>query len=103
MSNNGSLRYRDDSLLPNDHVRIIVPDNQYVHNHIGIVKQLTNYGAIISWNGGSGEFRLFNHEMVKVSQLYTGNVCQRCQSINVVRAGTCLLCRDCGDTSGGCG
>lgn len=96
MSNNGSL-------MLNDHVRMIVPDNQRVYNKIGIVKCLTDYGAIVSWSGGSGEFRLFNHEMQKVSQLYSGNICNKCGSINVVRAGTCLLCRDCGDTSGGCG
>ena len=32
----------------------------------------------------------------------TGDICATCGGANLVRAGTCLLCRDCGDTSGGC-
>lgn len=35
-------------------------------------------------------------------QVATGDSCASCGSFNMVRAGTCLLCRDCGDTSGGC-
>lgn len=33
----------------------------------------------------------------------TGDCCRVCGSTNLTRAGACLLCRDCGDTSGGCG
>lgn len=33
----------------------------------------------------------------------TGDCCQVCGSTNLTRAGVCLLCRDCGSTSGGCG
>lgn len=32
----------------------------------------------------------------------SGEFCQSCGSPNMVRAGTCMLCRDCGDSSGGC-
>lgn len=31
-----------------------------------------------------------------------GEFCADCGSPNVTRAGTCMLCRDCGSTSGGC-
>lgn len=31
-----------------------------------------------------------------------GDLCQDCGSANLQRAGTCLLCADCGSTSGGC-
>jgi len=31
-----------------------------------------------------------------------GEFCASCGSPNMVRAGTCLLCHDCGSTSGGC-
>lgn len=31
-----------------------------------------------------------------------GERCDECGSYNVSRAGTCLLCQDCGSTSGGC-
>ena len=33
----------------------------------------------------------------------TGDCCAACGSANMARAGTCLRCNDCGDTSGGCG
>jgi hypothetical protein len=33
---------------------------------------------------------------------FTGNACDRCGSVRMVRAGTCERCLDCGDTSGGC-
>lgn len=82
-------------------VRMILPENPLVNNHVGTIKELTNYGAIVSWNGGSGQFRLLTSEMQPSKP--TGNVCARCGSTNQVRAGTCLLCLDCGDTSGGCG
>lgn len=83
-----------------DNVRMVLPDNLRVHNHIARVESVTDWGAHVTWNGGSGRFRLFFSEMQPVTS--TGNVCTKCGSINVVRAGTCLLCRDCGDTSGGC-
>lgn len=84
-----------------DTVRMVVPDNPYVHNHIGVIIAFEDWGAHVSWNGGSGFFRLFHSEMQRATQ--SGNVCLRCGSANMVRAGTCLLCLDCGDTSGGCG
>ncbi len=33
----------------------------------------------------------------------TGDICDDCGSPNMTRAGTCLLCLNCGSTSGGCG
>jgi hypothetical protein len=32
----------------------------------------------------------------------TGDICSTCGGTNMRRAGTCLLCSDCGSTSGGC-
>lgn len=84
-----------------DHVRMVVPDNPYVHGKLATIQSHTEYGANVSWNGGSGKFRLFFHEMQAV--VTTGSVCMKCGGSNMVRAGTCMLCRDCGDTSGGCG
>ncbi|MDE2103656.1 MAG: hypothetical protein KGL39_40840 [Patescibacteria group bacterium] len=31
-----------------------------------------------------------------------GEFCHSCGSPNMIRTGTCLTCRDCGDSSGGC-
>lgn len=33
---------------------------------------------------------------------YTGDICSECGSPNMRRSGSCLLCNDCGSTSGGC-
>lgn len=33
---------------------------------------------------------------------FTGNLCGNCGSIEMVRNGTCEVCRACGTTSGGC-
>ncbi len=32
----------------------------------------------------------------------TGDFCAECGGVSLARAGTCLLCLDCGSTSGGC-
>ena len=32
----------------------------------------------------------------------TGDICQDCGSLSMVRTGTCLTCQDCGSSSGGC-
>jgi ribonucleoside-diphosphate reductase alpha chain len=43
-----------------------------------------------------------NMEKVKEAKLkgYTGDICQSCGSLTMVRNGTCLKCTTCGDTSG---
>lgn len=84
-----------------DKVMLEVPDNLQVHKQFAVVKEVTEYGAIVLWRNNTREFRAFPHEMVPV--VSTGNQCERCGSSNLVRAGTCLVCQDCGDTSGGCG
>lgn len=84
-----------------DRVMLEVPDNLIVHKQFGVVKEVTLYGAVVSWRNNTREFRAFAHEMTPLVQ--TGNSCDKCGSTNLVRAGTCLLCQDCGDTSGGCG
>lgn len=33
----------------------------------------------------------------------SGDCCDDCGSFDMIRAGTCLLCRNCGSTNGGCG
>jgi len=42
--------------------------------------------------------RILPRPAIKVS----GDICLDCGSANVTRAGTCLLCQDCGSTNGGC-
>lgn len=42
------------------------------------------------------------HEKIRQAKLkgYTGDICQSCGSLTMVRNGTCLKCTTCGDTSG---
>jgi hypothetical protein len=89
------------SVKVGDKVMLEVPDNLQVHKQFAVVKETTLYGAIVSWRNNTREFRAFAHEMIPV--VSTGNQCDKCGSSNLVRAGTCLVCQDCGDTSGGCG
>ena len=37
-----------------------------------------------------------------VKPALTGDLCSTCGGPNMTRAGTCMVCRDCGSTSGGC-
>jgi len=41
-------------------------------------------------------------KMQDIRKAITGDVCRSCGGVQLVRAGTCLLCLNCGDTSGGC-
>jgi ribonucleoside-diphosphate reductase alpha chain len=34
---------------------------------------------------------------------YTGSICSNCNSVRMRRTGTCEICEDCGQSSGGCG
>lgn len=39
---------------------------------------------------------------VSISEGFTGDPCATCGQLTMVRSGTCLTCRNCGATSGGC-
>lgn len=43
---------------------------------------------------------LFTQREIATAQGFTGDVCPSCQSLTMVRAGTCLTCRSCGATTG---
>jgi hypothetical protein len=89
-------------LRPGLRVRLNMPDNPRVHNAVGVVAEITAYGGRVRTKAaGSGEIRAFPSEMVPAS-LATGDVCDRCGGSNMTRSGTCVLCLDCGSTSGGC-
>ena len=51
---------------------------------------------------GNGGYRNSLHEKVKkaIDQGYTGDICPECQSMTMVRNGTCLKCMTCGSTTG---
>lgn len=53
-------------------------------------------------SNGKGTAKKANMEKIKEAKLkgYTGDICQSCGSVTMVRNGTCLKCVTCGDTSG---
>ncbi|OGU54306.1 MAG: ribonucleoside-diphosphate reductase, adenosylcobalamin-dependent [Ignavibacteria bacterium RBG_13_36_8] len=52
-------------------------------------------------NGNGGKLISLNREvMVARERGYTGDVCPECQSLTMVRNGTCLKCTTCGATTG---
>lgn len=111
---------------PGVRVTLHVPENPRLHLAEGEVKRRTEYGALVRTSAAAtGEFRAHWSEMVveglngiagpsghvggsfQKIDVYlakqagaTGDFCKYCNGVNVVRNGNCLLCRDCGETSG---
>lgn len=109
-----------DNLVVGDKVYLNTPDNQRLHGQEGTVVAITDWGAHVATGVGGGGYRAFFSEMVKKPQPqsiehapivdtnhstkivsgYTGDVCVICQGARMRRNGACLLCEDCGSTSG---
>lgn len=94
----------------NAKVTLNTPENDRLHGKEGIIYEVTEYGAIVRTNVGSGFFRALFSEMVlegtettngvHVKKEYTGNCCVDCGSTNLLRTGSCETCQDCGRSSG---
>lgn len=88
-------------MRPGDRVRLRVPENPRLDGAFAEVEAPTDYGArVLTAAAATGRFRALHEEMVPLSA--TGEVCSCCGGVNLVRAGACNVCLDCG-TSGGCG
>jgi hypothetical protein len=92
-----------------DVITLNVPENPRLHQTRGTVQVLTEWGAFVNSPAAeTGQFRALFSEMLSESesrqivreQGYTGDVCDRCGSLHMRRNGSCLLCMDCGSTSG---
>lgn len=106
-------------------VYLYLPDNPRLHAAQAVVWHLTEYGAVVQCpTAATGTFRALKEEMTykPVSFLsemdtvvetmqpspsfkareagYTGDVCGQCGGCKMRRNGSCLLCEDCGLTSG---
>jgi hypothetical protein len=99
---NGSLRI-------GQHVLLDTPDNPRLHRVEAVVESLESWGAHVRCaKAATGKFRALFSEMLvfsknyvgRVEEGYTGDICDRCGSSRIVRNGSCLLCRECGETSG---
>jgi ribonucleoside-diphosphate reductase alpha chain len=64
-------------------------------------EKLTSYNSNLSTSfykdGGDGQS---NKIRQAIERGYTGDICTECQSLTMVRNGTCLKCMTCGSTSG---
>lgn len=99
-------------LIIGKEVKINTPENPLLHGQVGIIKEITDYGAIVRTLVGSGEFRALTEEIILEGELAqtngvhiskqepTGNCCGDCGSTRMVRTGTCETCQDCGRSSG---
>ncbi len=95
-------------IQPGSRVRLLTPDNPRLHGATAQVVQIEEWGAhVLTSAAGSGRFRAFWHEMEPLgenghakAQGYTGDVCDQCGGSSMKRNGSCLVCADCGSTSG---
>jgi hypothetical protein len=86
-----------------ERVRLVTPGNDRLRGQFARVAEVTAWGAhVTTAAAATGNFRAHHSEMQTPDLLPSGDICDRCGSPNVVRAGTCKLCRDCGSTDGGC-
>lgn len=90
-------------------VLLNVPDNPRLDGEEAVVVEVTAYGARVACAAaGSGFFRALESELVELSDApppardagYVGDPCSTCGSLRMRRNGSCLLCDDCGSTTG---
>jgi ribonucleoside-diphosphate reductase alpha chain len=87
-------------------VRLNVPENPRLHGAPAVVREATAWGAHVGTAAAAtGRFRALASEMDPAGgaareQGYTGDCCDCCGGCRMRRNGACLLCEDCGSTSG---
>ena len=89
--------------MPGTKVRLTTPDNRRLDGAAAVVETVTDWGAHVrTAAAATGRFRALFAEMAAApaGSGYTGDVCDTCGSVRMRRNGACLLCEDCGSTSG---
>lgn len=85
--------------------------NPRMHGTRAMVLEVTDWGYVLAAPAAAtGHYRASAEEVVPAGDSaaaarakgYTGDCCVTCGGTRMVRAGVCLKCEDCGDTSGGC-
>jgi hypothetical protein len=90
---------------------VLSTDNPFLDGHVAEVSKVTEYGAVVLTGVGGGQYRALFEEMLPLREAtpgkadsrdmgFTGDVCDKCGGANLKRNGACLLCTDCGETSG---
>ena len=86
-----------------DRVRLDCPENERLHGASAVVAAVAPWGCHVRTTAAAtGRYRASWDEL-RPDQGASGDICGDCGSANMTRAGSCLLCKDCGSTSGGCG
>lgn len=110
----GSVEASPDVLKIGDAVMINTPENPRLHGTEAEVLELADWGAYLRAPAAStGQFRAAWSEMVIANPIprvtvppqesgFTGDICRKCGSVQMIRAGACLTCVSCGESSG-CG
>lgn len=109
---------REDAWAIGDDVYINTPENSVAHGRVGVIKCFHSWGVYLTTNFGSGEFRCLWSEITLNDPLAVhtntqakprntnyempGIHCEDCGSEEFTRSGTCLVCVNCGKTTGGC-
>lgn len=85
-----------------DKVRLLLPENERLHNQLAVIDKVESWGAHVLCEAAAfGEFRALWTEMQLIAQP-TGDVCNICGGSQLVRTGSCITCQDCGANEG-CG
>lgn len=96
-----------------DAVQLLGTGNARLEGQLAEVLEVTDWGGHVQCAAAAtGRYRAHWSEMVPYDpppkpaakaakeQGFTGDVCGRCGSFKMRRNGACLLCADCGETSG---
>lgn len=100
-------------MKPGDPVQLNVPENQRLDAALGTVESVTDWGAhVLTAAAATGRFRALFSELVPLAPVvadptrkareegFTGDACPQCGSMKMRRNGSCLLCAECGSTTG---
>jgi hypothetical protein len=99
---------------PGDRVKLNVPDEPSVHGLLATVEQVTDWGVHLLIHRPPREYDKPNHvprfralfsEVVLVGSPsaralgYSGDPCPKCGAMKLLRAGACLVCSECGEST----
>ncbi len=114
------------SFAVGDEVRFIHTGNAVVEGHTGVIAELADWGGhCLTFATQTGRYRALWEEMERTGRAdgavvealersyderlnaptlvkNAGEICSTCGSLNMMRAGACLTCQDCGSNTG-CG
>lgn len=93
------------TLSPGVQVRLRVSGNTRLDGALAVVEVVESWGCHVRTRAAAtGQFRAAWDEMEPLSSArdsgFTGDCCSTCGSMTCVRNGSCLLCTNCGATSG---